>query len=45
MKLMKTFTNQQKAKVLLMVRDHCHCTGKFREAAHSIFNLRYKRPK
>ena len=22
------------------VRDHCHYTGKFREAAHSIYNLR-----
>ena len=27
------------------VRDHCHYTGKFREAAHSICNLRYKTPK
>ena len=27
------------------VRDHCHYTGKFREAAHNIFNLRYKTPK
>ena len=27
------------------VRDHCHYTGKFREAAHSICNLRYKIPK
>ena len=27
------------------VRDHCHYTGKFRGAAHSIFNLRYKVPK
>ena len=24
------------------VRDHCHYTGKYREAAHSICNLRYK---
>ena len=24
------------------VRDHCHQTGKFREAAHSECNLRYK---
>ena len=27
------------------VRDHCHCTGKFRGAAHNICNLRYKIPK
>ena len=24
------------------VRDHCHYTGKYRGAAHSTFNLRYK---
>ena len=27
------------------VRDHCHYTGKYREAAHNICNLRYKIPK
>ena len=27
------------------VRDHCHYTRKYREAAHSICNLRYKIPK
>ena len=27
------------------VRDHCHYSGKFREAAHNICNLRYKTPK
>ena len=26
------------------VRDHCHYTGKFRRAAHSICNLGYKTP-
>ena len=24
------------------VRDHCHCTGKYRCAAHNTRNLRYK---
>ena len=27
------------------VRDHCHYTGKYREAAHNICNLGYKIPK
>ena len=27
------------------VRDHCHYTGKYRGAAHDIYNLRYKIPK
>ena len=27
------------------VRDHCHFTGKYREAAHNTCNLRYKIPK
>ena len=27
------------------VTDHCHCTGKYRGAAHNICNLRYKVPK
>ena len=32
-------------KLYHKVRDHCHCTGKFRGAVHSICNLRYKIPK
>ena len=29
-------------KLKKKVRDHCHYTGKYRGAAHSICNLRYK---
>ena len=32
-------------KLYHKVRDHCHYTRKFRGAAHSICNLRYKTPK
>ena len=27
------------------VKDHCHYTGKYRDATHDICNLRYKTPK
>ena len=26
------------------VRDHCHLSGKFRDAAHEVCNLKYKVP-
>ena len=32
-------------KIYHKVRDHCHYTGKFTCAAHSICNLKYKPPK
>ena len=38
----KKFTIDKK---YLKVRDHDHYTGKYRGAAHSICNLRYKIPK
>ena len=33
---------KKKFKLYQKVRCHCHYTGKFRGAAHSICNLRYK---
>ena len=34
--------NKSKYKICQKVRDHCHYSGKFRGAAQSICNLRYK---
>ena len=35
---------EKKFKLYQKVRDNCHYIGKFRGAAHSICNLRYKEP-
>ena len=37
--------DKSRFKVYHKFRDHCHYTGKFRGATHSICNLRYKIPK
>ena len=37
--------NKKEFKLKQKVRDHCHYTGKYRGAAHSICNLHYKIPK
>ena len=38
----KGFSTNNDNKKYHKVRDHCHYTGKYRGAVHSICNLRYK---
>ena len=42
---MEGFTTDDDDKKHHKVRDHCHYTGKYKGAAHSIFNLRYNTPR
>ena len=34
--------NKKEFKLYRKVRDHCHYTGNYRGAAHSICNMRHK---
>ena len=42
---LKKFSTDDDDKKYHKVRDHCHYTGNYREAACNICNLRYKTPK
>ena len=39
----KGFSTDDSNKINHKFRDHCHYTGKYRGAARSICNLRYKK--
>ena len=41
----KEFNTDDSDKKHHKVNDHCHYTGKYRDAAHNICNLRYRIPK
>ena len=43
--LEKNFKINIKNKKYCKFRDHCHYTGKYRRASHSICNLQYGVPK
>ena len=44
--MQKIFKNKYtKDKIYRNVKDHCHYTGKYRSAAHSICNLKFSIPK
>ena len=43
--MQKRFSTDDNNEKYHKVRDHCHYTGKYRGAAHSICNLRYKTSK
>ena len=45
MKSKNFVTYAKKLFVLMMIRDYCHYTGKFRGAVHSFCNLKHKTPK
>ena len=40
-RFLKVFANERSYR---KVRDHCHYTGKYRGAAHSIYNLKFNVP-
>ena len=44
-KVYQIYKNEFNADDNNEVRDHCHCTGKYRGSAENIYNLRYKHQK